>query len=153
MGVLGGPAGLHVAVGRRSADALGSQLGSWAVSAEQQPSGFAGNKASTVPSQLRARRAVPSRQSGAPPRQRCGRPVVPGACRERGGSWRVRWAAGTCPRRPEPGLPFGAAAPLGAHHLATGSESQREVGELLALSTSRGFPCSLNFASQVPGVL
>lgn len=40
---------------------------------------------------------------------------------------------------PEPGLPFGAAAPLGAHHPATVRKANSEVGELLALSTRAGF--------------
>lgn len=42
---------------------------------------------------------------------------------------------------------------LGAHHPATGSESQREVGEFAGvIYLARGF-CSPTLASQVPGVL
>ena len=63
MGVLGALRGSTRGGDGARRDALGTAGHSWTPRAEQQPSGFAGNKASTVPSQLRARRAVPSRQS------------------------------------------------------------------------------------------
>lgn len=137
MGVLGALRGSTRGGDGARRDALGTAGHSWTPRAEQQPSGFAGNKASTVPSQLRARRAVPSRQSA---------PLARGA----GGRWsqgarRERAAPGASARRVELvrdalSLAFhlGPQHSLGAHHPATGSESQREVGELLALSTSRG---------------
>lgn len=142
MGVLGALRGPTRGGDGTRRGALGTAGHSWTPRAAQQPSGFAGNRAPTVLSQLRARRAVPSKQCrrafARATRKRCGRRVVSGSPPRPRGYWSVRSAGGSCPRRP--GLPFGVAAPLGTHRPATGSESQREAGELRGVSVRHLLP-------------